>query len=135
MVKKLNNRGWLRIVEAVIGILILASVLLLVYSQNRDGANVSDYVYDLQKRILKDISLSTDYRTEILEGEGTNVKKFVSENIPQSFEFELVICNAEDTCNMENFIQTDVYAEEILISSTLDYYSPKKVRLFVWENI
>ena len=129
-----NKRGLLKIVEVVIAIIILASVLLLVYSQKTERADISEYVSDLQNRILGDIALNDSLRIKVLDEDNDSITKFVNASMPDNFDFEVRICELEvQICRMTQSVDKDVYVEERVISSSLEDYSPKKVRLFVWE--
>ena len=35
---------------------------------------------------------------------------------------------------MDDYVEKEVYADEILISSNLSDFKPKKLKLFVWEK-
>jgi len=53
--------------------------------------------------------------------------------IPADLNFTARICNIDDICGLDSY-RKEVYAKERIISSTLKEYSPKKIRLFVWEK-
>ena len=51
-----NKRAWIRILEATIGVMIVSSVLIVVYSnQETDRVTSEEYIFNLQKKILTDI--------------------------------------------------------------------------------
>ena len=143
---KKNRRGWIRILEAVISIMIISSVLLIVYSRQAQAPDISERVYTLQREILADISLDSGLRTLALAGEEVELSEYeLSEyargKIPPAFDFYLRVCELEDigTCKLRDDEMVrktkdkDVFVEEIILSSELETYDPKKVRLFVWE--
>tara|TARA_Y100000310_G_C20690811_1_gene822081 strand:- start:3859 stop:4302 length:444 start_codon:yes stop_codon:yes gene_type:complete len=144
MIYKYNKKGWIRILEATIAVLIVTSVLVVVYSnQNRPSDDLGEYFFNLQKQILRDISLKNDLRSYVLDfdnGGKFNLDNYVKSKVPTSIGFSLEVCDLNKTsCNLNStlFKETldlDVFVEETVISSNLTDYSPKKVRLFFWEN-
>ena len=135
-----NKRGWIRILEAVIAIMIISSVLLVVYSRQAQAPDISDRVYILQKEILADISLDSGLREKALAGDESGLSNYARGKIPPAFDFSLKVCDLEAlaTCKLttEEVRETrnkNVFVEEIILSSNLGTYNPKKVRLFVWE--
>jgi hypothetical protein len=132
-----NKRGWLRIFEAVIGILIVAGVLLVIYSGRIDEGDYSNYVYEMQKRVLNDIAMNESLRSDSLNYNGdwapTSVRNFVEVSIPSNFGFNVSVCDIDAaSCSVGYDTSSDVYVEERVISSNLYTYQPKKIRLFVW---
>ena len=129
-----NKKGWLRILEAGIAILIIAGVLLAMHSRTSQREDISSYVYEIQMRVLSEISNDADLRKAVLKKDEDFVERYARENIPEEFEIDLKICElgAEDNCWLTQEVTKDVYVEEIIIAANLDIYAPKKVRLFVW---
>ena len=190
-----NKRGFVRILEATIGVLLVSSVLLAVYINQQPPQFLSsgDYIYNLQKQILLDISSRSDLRGYVLRWEngedycdyrinhtaayndcfgestpeclilydldGTGLigtgdvnllfgrqsdcplDDYLRVKIPDSYGYALTICNLNETgackLNAAEIIATrdrDVFAEEITVAANFNQYSPKKVRLFIWES-
>ena len=62
-----NKRGWIRILEATIAVMLVSGVLVVVYSRQVDrGVAPADYFYSLQRQILADISSRSDLRMAVL---------------------------------------------------------------------
>ena len=156
-----NKRGWIRILEATVSVLIVTGVLIFVYSKNVDkGLEPADYFYDLQKKILSDISMSSSLRLNVLnandnnpdtgnpnEGNYTILKDFVDSEVEDFVGFYISICDLdsdEDFCKMnsETYIATrekDVFVKDIIISAELGTgedakYKPRTLRLYCWES-
>jgi len=138
-----NKNGWMRILEATIAVLIVAGVLVVVYSkQDLTTQGIDDYVFNIQKKILRDISLNDNFRNIVLS-EGLEdfdvLNSFVSNSIPQPpFNYSLKICDLSDPCKLDlevfqDTISFDVYSEETIISANATTYNPRRVRLFLWE--
>ena len=138
-----NKRGWLRILEATIAVLLVSGVMLFVYSRGiEENTGAVDYIESLQKQILGDISLRSDLRGYVLSESGSYLvllEDYVSLRIPGAFGHKLRVCDLGDSCKLDSvmFSETldkNVYVDEVIISADFGDYSPKKVRLFVWEN-
>ncbi len=132
-----NKRGWLRILEATIAIMLIAGVLLAIYSRSSEKSDISYQVSGLQREILLNIAANTDLRNKIISaihGDNTTLANFVNQSITSNLDFEIKICDLAQPCKMSSYIGKDVFADDVIISSTLEGYSPKKVVLFVWER-
>ena len=125
-----NKKAWIRIVEAFIAIMIVASVLIIMITRVPREDKVD--VHEIQRFVLEQIAVNDTLRGEILENEKTNTEAFINENIPIYWNFTIEICEVEEICGMPFYIEEEVYADEILITSNLTYYGPKKLKLFVW---
>ena len=155
-----NKRGWIRILEATIAVMLVSGVLIVVYSKQIDrGIEPADYFYSLQRQILADISLRSDLRLAVLntyndtegsdDGNFSLIYDFIGGKVPDAFGYSLRVCDLGgelDFCKMntDTYVVTrdrDVFVEEIIISSELgsgtDLVSPdkaKKVMFFIWEK-
>jgi len=127
-----NNKGWLRIVEAFIAILIVGGVLIYMATKEPAKSN-TDSIHEFQRAMLEEISLNETLRGEILSNDARGTESFVGNNTPLYLNFSIRICEVSDACGI-GYIGKAVYADEILISSNLTKYSPKKLKLFLWEN-
>ena len=152
----MNKRGWMRILEATIAVMLVSGVLVVVYSRQVDrGIAPADYFYSLQRQILADISGRSDFRLAILnvdnedtgDGNFSVIKSFVNASVPEAFEYSLRVCDLGDEAdfckmNTETYIATvdkDVFVEDIVVSSDLgdgtnSVIGAKKLRFFTWEK-
>ena len=133
--KKLDRKGWLKIVEAFLAILFILSAVLIIMSKQEPKTNVTESVYDKQRQILDIISKNDGLRSEILREDNTNVNKNISSLIPANWNYSTNICNISLICpNPDSINDKKVYSTEIIITSNLTTYAPKKLRFFVWMN-
>jgi len=135
--KKMNKKGWLRIVEAILAILIILGTVLIIMSKQSPQGEVSGQIYERQRQILDIISKDNNIRETIItttEYENNAlVNNAIKRLIPRSWNYSTNICNLQEVCpNPGGYLDKDVYATEILITSTLSNYNPKKLRFFVW---
>jgi hypothetical protein len=128
-----NRRGWLRILEAFIAIILIAGFLSVIYNLNINKSESSKEVYNFQETILEEIGQDSDLRREVLENNISRIRDFVSNKIPEGFELEVKICDIDEICNLEIY-RENTYSSERVISANLDKYGPKKVKIFMWED-
>ncbi|VVB80243.1 Uncharacterised protein [uncultured archaeon] len=147
-----TKRGWIRILEAVIAILLLSGVLIYVTVKNQvnvQSEELAKTVSDLENTILESIASSSSLRNATLNENYTALEEFVSSNLVDpdfnkgySFNYSLGICDVQvSVCPptapfSESSITTtsSVFVEERIISSTLQNYNPKILRLYLWTS-
>ena len=111
-----DKKGWIRIVEAFIAILLIMSVIFVVLA-NRVGNRYDEdeAIYQLQETVLDEIANNDTLRIELLDNELANVNNFIRERIPASFSFETKICEVDSVCPLDSY-RANVYANEVIIS-------------------
>ena len=152
-----GKRGWIRILEATIAVLIVSATMMAVYShQPFRGTDIGEFSYSLQKQILEDIAMNSSLRLAVMrvkddvpgDSDYDRLNKFVGDRIPSAYGYLIKICdlgNLTDYCKMDyrEYVATrqyDIYVEEIMISAELGAggedvsYMPRKVRMFFWEG-
>ena len=134
MVNNKDKRAWVRLVEAFFSILILASsVFLIVSNSNENRRDFSGDIYENQRQILDFFSKNETIRNYVLAENITLINSSIDRVIPKIWGYDTNICDINDNCpgnNIDNSKNT--YVSEIIISSNYTYYSPKKLRFFVW---
>jgi len=140
-----NKKGWIRIVEAFISLLLITGVLLMVidkgYILKKD---ISSQIYKVELSILREIQLNDSLRNDILNTNvpiGWNnanfpqeVKNKIIEKKPDYLECSAKICSMNSICEMDEFIEKDIYAQPVGISANLETYDPRQLKLFCWVN-
>ena len=149
-----NKRGWMRILEATIAVMMISTVLIVVYSRQDSSSDVpSDYVYDLQKEVLMHIYANSSLRLNTLntvvsgDADFMILDDYVEGQIPDFLNYSIKVCNITESItpcklNEDDYIATlhkPVFVEEIIVSAELGQgtnavYKPKRLRLFVWEK-
>ena len=151
-----NKRGFMRILEATIAVMIVSGVLIVVYSKQVDrGIDAVDYFRSLQGQILSDISIRSDLRSSVLVADDENpddpdfiiLNDFVEDNIPDFVGYSISICDlgsTTDFCTMNrdyfvNTLDKDIFVEDTIISADLGdgsdaNYNPRKFKLYMWEK-
>lgn len=140
---KENKRGWIKIVEAFVAILLIAGIILVIlnkgYTERQDH---SEEVYEIEKSILFQIQTNNtlrDYVTNApgilpLEGAGipTEINDSIKLNIPSYLECEAKICDLGDGCGFGKNTNKDVYAQSVAISGIQTTYNPRQLKIFCW---
>lgn len=132
MNKKMNTKGWIRIIEALFAILIVTGGVLVVLSNRIPEYSSPEEIYEKQMNILNIISKNNSLRDKIIDNNDEEVKNAIQTMIPNNWNFTTNICNINEICNTGTPNDRDVYVSEIIITSTLQKYEPKKLRFFVW---
>ncbi len=147
-----GKRGFLRIVEVFVAILIIGGVMLFIYVEKVQKPQQEDFIYQTIRSALRDIANDEDYREAVLKGcDGCcptcsfpseqdyrdTLETRLREVIPIEYEFRFKICKLESACGLVGGLPAkEVFSEEVSVSVTLDSddFEPKKIRLFVWEK-
>lgn len=144
-----NKKGWIRIVEAFIAILIITGVLLTVINKGYIGKkDISEEVYDSQIVILREIQLDDSYRNAILSVEQDDlplewdsftedlggVKTKIEGRTPAYLTCTAKICKMNEICSYSGEDKGDVYALSVAISASSSQYNPKQLKLFCSEK-
>ncbi len=134
----MNKRGIIKVIESSVAILIVVSVLFVSYNKDVAGTSV-DYSEEARD-ILEELANNFSMRKQILESSTENITddsdimKFVEDRISIQLNREAKICEeVSDACGQSTYVG-DVFSAERIISSDLDTYDPKKIRLFLWEK-
>ncbi len=131
--QKKDIKAWLRIVEAIIAILIVMGVVLVVLSRQNYGFDADERIYETQRQVLNIISKNNGLRTYVLTGNNAEINNAISDMVPTTWNYTVEICELDSICSsVLTPNDKEVYVTEIVITSTLDDYGPKKLRFFVW---
>ena len=150
MKKKMNKKGWVKIVEAFVGILIITGVLLVVLEDEYVLTNgVSKDIYDSQLLILRDIQVDDTMREDILgvdfstypsgvesgdTGFPPGVELEITDLTPSYLDCEAKICEIGE-CSMTGLGNKNIYAQSVIITVVGDQAGamvPRQLKLFCW---
>jgi hypothetical protein len=142
----MNKKGWLKIVEAFVAILLIASVLILVLNRGEiENQDFSEKIYDAEISILREIQLNNTLREITLsipvedlpieeddENFPESVKDKVKKRTPNYLECKSKICKMDDPCYLDEYPLKNIYAQSVAITSTIEIYDPRQVKIFCW---
>ncbi len=147
-----NKKGWIKIVEAFISILIIITVILIVYNKGYTGTkDLSSQIYPIERTILKEVELNQDFRDKILqiqdkdlpvEWENFNdtnklssLRAKIISRIPSNLECSGKICDLSgNICDLKTSVEKDVYAQAIAIAADTNIYNPRQLKLFCYAK-
>ena len=126
-----NRLGWIQIVEAVVAVLLVATVLLITINKGYIGkSDISESVYKTELSILREVQTNESLRKEIVniqEGDlplkGQDFPNDISDKIisrtPSYLTCVGAICDLEVTCELDSTSSEDIYAQSIIISESV----------------
>lgn len=126
--------GFIKILEAFIAILIIAGVMTFIFVNQLQESNQEETIHRLERIILEEISKTDSLRNSVLNDDVDTIKNSIEKFIPAEYDYNLKICELNVICVLDQRIEKEVFSDEITISSTLEIYSPKVVRIFMWEK-
>jgi len=126
-----NKKAWIRMAEAAFAIILLASMILVMIGKQAERQDISEAMYRLQHNILDEASRNETIRNAALSEDAPKVESFIRYRLPAGMNFTVKICNLPELCDAE-LPESEIYVSDVLISSTMQEYLPKKLRLFVW---
>ncbi|MFH1501298.1 MAG: hypothetical protein ABIE22_05140 [archaeon] len=129
-----NKKGWLRIFEAFLAVIIIAGVLIVLVMNQRAHSDFDEGIQGFQRGVLFEIAENNNYRHQVLNNDATGVESFVGGRMIPGMEFSMKICGVEEICRIDGEYNKEVYVAEIIISSNLTLYEPKKLKIFMWES-
>ena len=137
----MNKKGYMKILEAVIAIVILILfVTVIIIEQQEDKLKVPQDIYLLQGAVTNLIKEDESIRQNVILGDVVAVKLAIdsADFIPTSnYAYELTLCNVAAVCaDIESLgLPTDkeVYAENFIISSTLQQRQETLVGFYLWR--
>jgi hypothetical protein len=131
-----NKKGYLRIVEAFIAIMLIAGVMGFIFVQQNKSNNQSDEIHHIERIILEKISNDNELRQAVLDDDINKLNETIGVFIPTDYTYTFRICEIKDICGLERandyYTKNEIASEEVSISSTLETYNPKKIRIFAW---
>ena len=144
MVIKMEKRGWIRIIEAFVMILLITGILLIVLNKGYILKNDnSQEIYENEQWILREIQLNNSLRQEILnigvlpvewDNFPENVKNKIISETKSYLNCEAKICDLNDVCVLSEISDKDIYVQKVIITTTLEKYSPRQLKLFCWKK-
>jgi hypothetical protein len=131
--KRMKKKGWLRIMEAVIAILIVFGVVIYVVSKQNYTPDRTQEIYEKADYVLEIISKNDTLRQMFIDDQKDKLEQEISKLMPASWNFSTcIVSNILLICSTPTPRDKEVYVKEVLIVSTIQKYSPKKLRLFIW---
>lgn len=132
------RRGWIRVVEASLAVLIVLGVLFSLYIKESQTADPS--LGERARAIIEEEATKPSFRAAVFANDSISARNAVAAHINDStIAFEVRICELDSACGKSTYTAENVYAAERVLSSSLNLQPPqgggraKKVRLFLWR--
>jgi len=138
-----NKRGWIRIIEVFIAILIILGVLLIVLDKEEiEKKDVTSKIYLTETAILREIQLNNTLRDDILNAEipveegdtgfPSRIASQVTSRTPAYLSCTSKICQLSDACDLNEPVKKNTYVRAVAIVADLNKYDPRQLKLFCW---
>ena len=141
-----NKRGWIRVLEVFIALLMITSVsLIAINKEYKSKSDVSANILGIENSILRNIQLDDNIREYILnlnyadlplEGEDFNkdLKTKIEVGTPSYLECKAKICDVEGICEIETSSEKDAYIQSIILIADREKYNPTILKLGCWRK-
>jgi len=143
-----NKKGWIKIIEAFIALLLITSALLIVVQKGYTGKkDISEKVYEAQLAVLREIQLDTSLREKILDNslvlpyEVTSISlseiyTLVNSQMPDYLDCTIAICELDSVCGapLATPLDKDIYAQAVAIATTPTNSNLRQLKLFCWRK-
>ena len=140
----MDKKGWTEIIEAFVVILIIiAAVLIAINRVEQERTDFSTKIYGAEIAILRELQLNKTYRNDTLSvtelpsvwqepSFPSSIKQRIIYRTPDYLTCVARICEVEDPCYLDAYPLQDTYAQSVVISSNLETYSPRQLKIFCW---
>lgn len=143
-----NKRGWIKVTEAVIAILLLIAIILVALKEDIPQNETKEQeIHNAQRAILREIQLTESLRDEIIGTDDevewadlpAGTKSKIEDETPVTLDCVAKICSPSDECILPDGIapestdEENIYVETVMITTNTETYKPRVVKLFCWE--
>lgn len=141
----MKKKGMWRIVEATIAVLLVASMIFFLIASQKTSRENFD-AFELIKPSMNEIAKNNSVREAVLLDSSSSsdaeniILILLSQRISNpSLQYNVTICDAftANPCGLPGDYPSsvpEVYIEERIISATLTQFTPKIVKLYVWQT-
>ena len=134
---KNNKKGFMRIIEAVIAILLILTAVLIFISQQTERFENPEEIYATQRSLLEIIANNETLRNEVIRSEHIIIDEFIARSLPTSLGFTTSVCSVDEICNEGTPNDKIVYVSETIISANLTNYPDlrsQKLQFYTWRK-
>ena len=141
-----NKRGWIRVLEVFIALLMITSVSLVAINREyKSKSDVSTNILEIENSILRNIQLDDNIREYILELNAADLplelKKFnadlktkIEGGVPSYLECDAKICEIGDACEIVTASEKDAYIQSVILTANRDNFNPTVLKLACWRK-
>lgn len=132
-----NKKGWLRIFEASIAVIIIIAVLFSIGKNSNYNYSSDNYVESVIDEIVK----SDELRQKILNEDNVEneIEAIISGRVGiEGINYRVRICNINEICSLDREIEEskEIHSFERIISAYYnnEIFSPKKAKVYIWKS-
>lgn len=145
-----NKKGWIKIVEAFLSVIMIVSILMLILSRDyTKEKDFSEEIYEKEETILREIQFNSLLRKDILKTPESDlpinwedfylkgvgeIRNKIEDKEPVYLDCKAKICKIEDDCSFNAGIFKNVYASSIPLFADFEIYNPRQLKLFCIEK-
>jgi hypothetical protein len=130
---KINKKAWVAVTEAVLGIVILFTFVMIVLgNQQKQQENT----FDFNALFIKEIETNQDLRNYILAEKIDNVNYTLQEffsKFNNNYNLDVCVNNFQESCS-SGIKDKEVIAIDYFVAANSGGYGPKKLRIFLWRK-
>ncbi len=142
MVKK-NKRGWVKILEAFISIVLLIGLLFIIINSKSLNLEEDKNIVEKESEILEAIQIESQYRNQIFSitdlpinstnsSFPSNITDYLSSTSPAGYNCVLKICFPNNNCEVEDNLKKSIYVRDTIVFSNKEIYSPRILKIYCY---
>jgi hypothetical protein len=137
---KRDSKGVIRVIEAVVGVLLVLLGLIYFVSQQTKTLGKEEKAREVLRFVLAEIEKNATMREYILKQDSDSISslnqslKQIFSNIAPQYEFSFCFAKPESVCKPAGIPDKDVYADSLFVSSFDGQVNATKLMLFVWRK-
>src|SRR3989344_6833030 len=112
-----GKKGFVRILEAFIAILIISGALAFFYVNQIQKPKQEEGIRDLIRLTLEDINTNSELRQSVLNRNQTAINNKIDSFISNNYEYSFNFCNLNEICSLQQQVNKPVFSDEIAVSS------------------
>lgn len=142
-----NKRGWIRVLEVFIALLMITSVSLVAINREyKSKSDVSANVLEIENSILRNIQLDDNSREYILnlndaidlplelEKFSADLRTKIYSEVPSYLECDAKICADGKACEIVTASEKDVYVQSVILVADRENFNPTILKLGCWRK-
>ncbi len=138
-----NKRGWIKIIEAFIAVLLVVGVLLIFVNKGYIGKkDISEKVYQAQLAVLREIELNDNLRQEILNADikknpnevPKEVVDKINQRMPDYLNCTSKICDLGSICVLDTYLNKEIYSQAVAIATEGSNSEMRQLKMFCWTD-
>lgn len=142
MVKK-SRRGWIKVLEAFMAIVLLLGMLIIVVNNINETQDNTSIIEKNNIKILRNIEMNSTLRTEIInsgvplnsssESFPTQLDNYLNSNVLIGTNCTLYLCGLYSECFVD-YTDTESYSSSVYVFSNQNTYNPREVKISCYKN-